>query len=86
MATMDQSQGNSESKLGGSGAAKAAVLACLPNAMFRLQTEDGRELLAHVAGDLRMKVTRLLPGDVVLVECSPFDRTKARICGLVPER
>ena len=64
----------------------AEILACLPNAMFRIRTKDGQEHLAHVAGDLRMKVTRLLPGDVVLVECSPFDRSKARICGLAAGR
>lgn len=65
----------------GDGLVRARVVAPLPNAMFRVATDDGEELTAHVAGDLRMKATRLLPGDAVLVKCSPLDRTKARICG-----
>ncbi|MFY9344274.1 MAG: hypothetical protein WAT39_17415 [Planctomycetota bacterium] len=58
----------------------ATVLAALTNAMFRLQLGDGREVVAHAAADLRMAFTRLLPGDRVLVEVSPFDPGKARIC------
>jgi translation initiation factor IF-1 len=63
---------------------RATVLAKCANGMFRLQTTDGRELMAHVAQDLRMAVTRLLPGDQVIAEPSPFDPTKARICKLLP--
>lgn len=61
---------------------RATVLGTLPNAMFRLQREDGTELMAHAAGLLRMQFTRLLPGDLVDIEESPFDRGKARIAGL----
>jgi translation initiation factor IF-1 len=63
---------------------RATVLAKCANGMFRLQTTDGRELMAHVAQDLRMAFARLLPGDQVLAEPSPFDPTKARICSVLP--
>lgn len=67
---------------------RATVLANLSNGMFRLQLTDGREVVAHAALDLRMALTRLLPGDPVLVEISPFDPDKARICKLLksPQR
>lgn len=58
---------------------RAVVVESLPNAMFRLRREDGTELMAHVAGQLRMQFTRLLQGDLVDIEESPFDRGKARI-------
>jgi len=58
---------------------RATVLASLPNGMFRLRMPDGGELVAQVGRDLRMAITRLLPGDQVLVEVSPFDLNKARI-------
>lgn len=61
----------------------ATVLSKGVNAMFRLQLSDGREVVAHAAQDLRMAFTRLLPGDRVLVEVSPFDPTKARICRIL---
>lgn len=61
---------------------RAEVIASLPNAMFRLRRDDGTELMAHAAGPLRMQFTRLLPGDLVDIEESPFDRGKARIAGL----
>jgi translation initiation factor IF-1 len=57
----------------------ATVVAVLPNALFRLRLEDGSERLAHVAGDLRMGFVRLVAGDVVQIELSPLDPTKARI-------
>lgn len=60
----------------------ATVIGRLPNAMFRLRREDGTELVAHAAGALRMQFTRLLPGELVDIEESPFDRGKARIAGL----
>ena len=63
---------------------RATVLAKLANGMFRLQTTNGREVAAHAALELRMAFSRLLPGDQVLVELSPFDPTKARICKLLP--
>jgi len=68
---------------GTSGGSRAAVLAtvvaALPNRIFRLRLGDRREIVAHVGLELRMAVVRLLPGDVVEVELSPFDRDKARI-------
>ena len=64
----------------------ATVVAVLPNAMFRLRLEDGSERLAHVSGDLRMGFTRLLAGDVVHVDLSPFDSTKARITAIAVSR
>ena len=60
----------------------ATVLASLPNGMFRLRMPDDREVVAHAAKDLRMALARLLPGDLVVVEVSPFDPNKARICRL----
>jgi len=62
---------------------RATVLGSLPNGMFRLQMPDGREIVAHVGRDLRMAITRLLPGDHVLVDVSPFDTNKARIVRLL---
>ena len=64
-------------------ATRATVIESLPNAMFRLRREDGTELMAHVAGQLRMQFTRLLPSDQVDIEESPFDRGKARILRLL---
>ena len=57
----------------------ATVLASLPNGMFRLRLTDDREVVAHAAQDLRMALARLLPGDLVIVDVSPFDPNKARI-------
>jgi len=62
---------------------RAEVIEALPNERFRLRLDDGSERTAHVAGDLRMGFTRLLPGDTVLVEVAPFDPTKARIVARV---
>jgi translation initiation factor IF-1 len=64
----------------------ATVVEALPNAMFRLRLEDGSERLAHVAGNLRMGFTRLLAGDVVQIDLSPFDSSKARITSIVVSR
>lgn len=57
----------------------ATVLEPLTNGLFRLQMGSGRQVVAHVAKDLRMALSRLLPGDPVLVDVSPFDPGKARI-------
>jgi translation initiation factor IF-1 len=62
---------------------RATVLTRLSNGMFRLQLTDGREVVAHAALDLRKALTRLLPGDPVLIEISPFDPNKARICSML---
>jgi translation initiation factor IF-1 len=64
---------------------RATVLEALNNGLFRLQMTDGRAVVAHVAKDLRMAFSRLLPGDPVLVDVSPFDDGKARICKLLDQ-
>ena len=51
----------------------------LPNALFRVKIEGGHEVLAHVSGKMRMYYIKLLPGDKVAVELSPYDLTKGRI-------
>jgi len=58
---------------------QAKVKEALPNAMFRVELEDGHEVLAHVAGRMRMHFIRILPGDAVTIEMSPYDLGKARI-------
>jgi translation initiation factor IF-1 len=55
------------------------VTESLPNAMFRVELEDGHEILAHVSGKMRMRFIRILPGDTVTLELSPYDLTKGRI-------
>jgi translation initiation factor IF-1 len=51
----------------------------LPNAMFRVELENGHRVLAHVSGKMRMNFIRILPGDKVKVELSPYDLTRGRI-------
>ena len=51
----------------------------LPNAMFHVQLENGHVILAHISGKLRMNFIRIIPGDKVRMEMSPYDLTKARI-------
>ena len=58
---------------------EATVREALPNAMFRVQLEDGHVVLAHVSGKMRMHFIRILPGDKVAVEMSPYDLTRGRI-------
>jgi translation initiation factor IF-1 len=58
---------------------QAKVKEALPNAMFRVELEDGHEVLAHVSGRMRMSFIRILPGDTVTLEMSPYDLTKGRI-------
>ncbi len=55
------------------------VLETLPNAMFRVELKNGHKVLAHVSGRLRMNFIRILPGDTVTMELSPYDLTKGRI-------
>ena len=55
------------------------VLETLPNAMFRVEVENGHKVLAHVSGKMRMYFIRILPGDNVTVELSPYDLTRGRI-------
>ena len=55
------------------------VVDTLPNAMFKVESENGATILAHVSGKIRMHYIRILPGDRVTVELSPYDLTKGRI-------
>ncbi|MBL7139494.1 MAG: translation initiation factor IF-1 [Planctomycetes bacterium] len=55
------------------------VTEALPNAMFRVELENGHKVLAHVSGRMRMHFIRILPGDQVTVELSPYDLAKGRI-------
>ena len=55
------------------------VIEALPNAMFRVELENGHVVLAHVSGKMRMHFIRILPGDKVTVELSPYDLTRGRI-------
>lgn len=58
---------------------EAVVKEALPNAKFRVVLENGHEVLAHVSGKMRMHYIRILPGDGVTVELSPYDLSKGRI-------
>lgn len=58
---------------------EGTVVETLPNAMFRVQIQEGHIVLAHVSGKMRMHFIRILPGDRVLVELSPYDLTRGRI-------
>ncbi len=58
---------------------EGTVLETLPNAMFQVELENGHTVLAHVSGKIRMHFIRILPGDKVTVELSPYDLTKGRI-------
>ena len=55
------------------------VIEKLPNAMFSVELENGHQILAHISGKLRMNYIRILPGDKVTVEMSPYDLSKGRI-------
>ncbi|MGS0765734.1 translation initiation factor IF-1 [Syntrophomonas curvata] len=55
------------------------VLEPLPNAMFRVELENGHKVLAHISGKMRMNFIRILPGDRVMVELSPYDLNRGRI-------
>jgi len=55
------------------------VVEPLPNAMFRVELENGHRVLAHISGKMRMHFIKILPGDRVTVELSPYDLTKGRI-------
>ena len=57
----------------------AKVVEALPNAVFRVQLDNGHQLMAHVSGKMRMHYIRILPGDTVTVEVSPYDLSKGRI-------
>ncbi|WP_297204126.1 translation initiation factor IF-1 [uncultured Brachyspira sp.] len=55
------------------------VVEPLPNATFRVELENGHKILAHISGKMRMNFIRILPGDKVTIEMSPYDLTKGRI-------
>lgn len=57
----------------------AKVVEARPNAMFVVELENGHRILAHISGKMRMNWIRILPGDTVTVEMSPYDLTKGRI-------
>ena len=58
---------------------EGTILEALPNARFRVELENGHRILAHVSGKMRMYFIRILPGDKVKLELSPYDLTKGRI-------
>jgi translation initiation factor IF-1 len=58
---------------------EGTVIEPLPNAMFRVELEGGHKVLAHVSGKMRMHFIKILPGDKVTVELSPYDLTRGRI-------
>ncbi len=58
---------------------QAKVTEALPNAMFKVELENGHKILAHVSGKMRMHFIRILPGDTVVVEMSPYDLNRGRI-------
>jgi len=58
---------------------EAKVIDALPNAVFRVELEGGHQIMAHVSGKMRMHFIRILPGDTVTVEMSPYDLNRGRI-------
>ena len=58
---------------------EGTVLEPLPNAMFRVELDNGHKVLAHISGKMRMHYIRILPGDKVTVELSPYDLSRGRI-------
>ena len=58
---------------------EGVVSEALPNAMFRVELDNGHKVLAHISGKIRMHFIRILPGDKVKVELSPYDLTRGRI-------
>jgi translation initiation factor IF-1 len=58
---------------------EGTVVETLPNAMFRVELENGHRILAHISGKMRMHFIKILPGDRVSVELSPYDLTRGRI-------
>jgi len=58
---------------------EGTVIEALPNAMFRVDIGKGHQILAHISGKLRMNFIRILPGDKVTVQMSPYDLTRGRI-------
>jgi translation initiation factor IF-1 len=59
--------------------AEGTILEALPNAMFRVELDNGHKILAHISGKMRMHYIKILPGDKVKVEISPYDLSRGRI-------
>ena len=55
------------------------VMECLPNAMFRVELNNGHKVLAHISGKMRLHYIKILPGDTVVVELSPYDLSRGRV-------
>lgn len=79
MQTPAQSKGDSSLSKEDVIEVEGVVVEAMPNAMFKVELENGHQLLAHISGKLRMNFIRILPGDKVTVEMSPYDLTKGRI-------
>ena len=58
---------------------EGTVLECLPNAMFKVDLPNGHKILAHISGKMRMHFIKILPGDKVTIELSPYDLSRGRI-------
>ena len=58
---------------------KGTVIDALPNSIFKVRLDNGHEIIAHVSGKIRMNYIRILPGDTVTIELSPYDLTRGRI-------
>jgi translation initiation factor IF-1 len=58
---------------------EGTIVEPLPNAMFRVELENGHKVLAHISGKMRMHYIKILPGDTVTVELSPYDLTRGRV-------
>ena len=65
---------------------EGTIIEPLPNAMFRVELENGHRILAYISGKMRMHYIRILPGDTVTVEVSPYDLSKGRIVYRGPAR
>jgi translation initiation factor IF-1 len=59
--------------------AQGTIIETLPSAMFRVELENGHKVLAHISGKMRMHYIKILPGDKVTIELSPYDLTRGRI-------
>ena len=58
---------------------EGTIIEPLPNAMFRVELDNGHKVLAHISGKMRMHFIKILPGDTVTVELSPYDLTRGRV-------
>ncbi len=65
---------------------EGTVVEKLPNAMFKVELENGHQVLAHISGKLRTNFIKILPGDKVTLELSPYDLTKGRKCKIIKRK